>query len=573
MQKYLYLLLIITFITSCKGGKSDKNEANIHLLSDPDKLLPYGSTSADATALERFLFQKLIDWDYEKNEFVGVLAIGRPKITPYGSGLKIEYEIRPEANWDNGSPITGHDVVFSFKAVLNPKTTCEQIRPYFDFISNVVVDSINPKKFTVFSKEKYILVEEYSGYWVLPEYIYDKEKLMRPIELAYMADKSNFEKLKVDKNILKFADEFNSQKFSREQGFVVGSGPYDFVEWKTGGKITFKLKKDWWGRKCSDTWIKNYGQINTLKFRVINDWSTATTAIKGLEIDGVKGIEYKKFNELLKDPKFSENFNTYTPTSPQYLYIGLNLTNPKLKELKVRQALAHALDKDQIINTLLFGLGIPTESMVGPEKKYYNKNLKKFEYNLVLANQLLEEAGWKDTDGDGFRDKMIEGKLTKLEIQYKFNAGNETRKNIGLIYKENLKKIGIELSIVNKEWTIFLDDLKKHDFEMYCGAWVGDPNVEDPKQIWHSESSKGGSNYVSFGDMTSDKMIDQIRSELDATKRDQLYMQFQEKVHNELPYIFLFAPLERIAINKKFINANAYTVRPGYDIGLWKLAK
>ena len=233
--------------------------------------------------------------------------------------------------------------------------------------------------------------------------------------------------------------------------------------------------------------------------------------------------------------------------------------------------MAYAVDKNQIIQTLVFGLATPVESMVGPEKSYYNKNLEKFDFNLEKANKLLDEAGWKDTDGDGIRDNIVEGKKTKLEIEYKYNAGNETRKNIGLIYKENLKKIGIDLNIVVKEWTVFLDDLKKHDFEIYCGAWVGDPNVEDPKQIWHSESSQGGSNYVSYGDPISDKMIMDIRSELDEKKRDAIYLKFQEKVHNEIPYIFLFAPLERIAVSKRFKNANAYSVRPGYDLGLWKV--
>ncbi len=573
MRYFIYLLLISSFFLSCKGGKKGKNEVNAHELADPDKLCPYASTSASATAIERFMFQKLIDWDYNKGDFVGMLAVGKPNISEYGNGLKLDYEIRPEATWDNGSPVTAHDVVFSFKAALNPKTNCEQIRPYLDFLADVIIDTANPKKFSVISNQKYILVEEYSGYWVIPEYIYDKEKIMRNFSISDFRDSKKKETLKGDKNILRFADEFNSQKFSREKGFVVGSGPYEFDEWVTGSKLTLKKKKDWWGDKTNDAFLKNYGNIETIKFRIINDWKTATTAIKGRELDVARGIEYKIFNDLKNDAKFNENYYAYSPTSPQYLYIGLNLTNPKLKELKVRQALAHAIDKKQIISTLLFGLATPTESMVQPDKKYYNKNLKKFDFNIELASKLLDEAGWIDSDGDGIRDKVINGKKIPLELTYKYNSGNDTRKNIGLIYKENLKKVGVELNIVAKEWTVFLEDTKKHDFEIYCGAWVGDPNVEDPKQIWHSESSAGGSNYVSYGDATSDKMIDDIRSELNETKRDAMYLKFQEKVHNELPYIFLFAPLERIAVAKKYDpnTAKTYSVRPGYDLGLWKM--
>jgi peptide/nickel transport system substrate-binding protein len=573
MRNFLYFLLITTLIFSCKGSKKGKNDVNVHELSDPDKLLPYASVSASSTAIERFMFQKLIDWDYEKGEFVGMLAVSRPKISDYGQGLKLDYEIRPEAVWDNGTPVTAYDVVFSFKAALNPKTNCEQIRPYLDFLSEVIIDSSNPKKFSVISNQKYILVEEYSGYWVIPEYIYDKEKLMRNFNISDFRDTKKKETLKGDKNILRFADEFNSQKFSREKGFVVGSGPYEFDEWITGSKLTLKKKKDWWGNKTNDEFLKNYGNIDKINFRIINDWKTASTTLKDKGLDVARGIDFKIFNDLIKNDKFNENFIPHTPTSPQYYYLGLNLTNPKLSDIKVREALAHAVDKEQIISTLLFGLGEPIESMVQPDKKYYNKNLKKFDYNLEIAAKLLDEAGWKDTDGDGVRDKVVNGKKIALDISYKYNSGNDTRKNIGLIYKENLKKIGVELNIIAKEWTVFLEDTKKHDFEIYCGAWVGDPNVEDPKQIWHTESAVGGSNYVSYGDAISDKMINDIRSELNDTRRDEMYLKFQEKVHNEIPYIFLFAPLERIAIAKKYDpnSAKTYSVRPGYDLGLWKM--
>lgn len=573
MKKILPLVILI-FIAfwGCKN-KSNKNKSEIivHLLSDPDKLNPYTSTTADASYMERFLFQKLIDWNYEKNDFEAVLAVSRPKITPFNNGLKIEYEIKPEAKWDNGTDITAYDVAFSYKAVLNPKTSCEHIRPYFKrWIQKIEIDSTNPKKFTIYSKEKYILVEEYSGYWVMPEYIYDADKIMRQFTIEQLNDTNS---LKTNQDIVKFAEQFNSQKFMREKGGIVGSGPYEFVEWNTGSSVVFKRKSNWWGRNSKDTALQNIASIETLKFKVINDWSTTTTAIKGGGLDCIHSIEFKSFNELKSDSKFNENYNAFTPSADQYVYIGINMSNPKLKDIKVRQAMAHSLDKNLIIETLLYGLGQPIESMVHPSKNYYNKNLKSFDYNIEMANKILDEAGWIDKDGDGVREKMINGRSEALKLEFKYNSGNETRKNIGLIFKENLKKIGIEVNMVSKEFTIFIDDLKKHDFEVYCGGWVGDPNVEDPTQLWHTESAKGGSNYVNYGDMESDRLIDQIAKELNPEVRNQLYMKFQEKVHNEIPYIFIYAPNERMAFSKRFTNTKAYTARPGFDLNAWKLSK
>jgi peptide/nickel transport system substrate-binding protein len=153
--------------------------------------------------------------------------------------------------------------------------------------------------------------------------------------------------------MLAFADAFNSQKFMREKEGVVGSGPYEFSEWVTGSKLTFKKKKNWWGRNASSEYIKNYAQVSTLKFKVINDWNTTTTAIKGGELDCIKSIEFKAFNELKNDERFLKNYEKHTPSTDQYVYIGLNQSNSILKELKVRQALAHAIDKEQIIQKIL----------------------------------------------------------------------------------------------------------------------------------------------------------------------------------------------------------------------------
>ena len=99
------------------------------------------------------------------------------------------------------------------------------------------------------------------------------------------------------------------------------------------------------------------------------------------------------------------------------------------------------------------------------------------------------------------------------------------------------------------------------------------PTPDDPKQIWHTESINGGSNYVSFGTPETDKLIDEIRGELNEDKRNNLYRQFQVAVHDACPYIFIWSPKERIAISKKFTNTETFIVRPGFNEAGFKLAK
>jgi peptide/nickel transport system substrate-binding protein len=182
------------------------------------------------------------------------LVVARPTISEvkdgeWKGGIKLEYEIRPEAIWDNGTPVSASDYVFTLKSILNPDTKCTPLRPYYEWLADVQIDPSNPKKFTVFSKEKFFLIEEFAGTYVLPEYVYDPEHIMAKFKLTDLNTNEKREALKGNADIQKFADQFNSEKFQREKGGVVGCGPYEFVEWKTGQTITLQRKKNWWGDK------------------------------------------------------------------------------------------------------------------------------------------------------------------------------------------------------------------------------------------------------------------------------------------------------------------------------------
>ena len=108
-------------------------------------------------------------------------------------------------------------------------------------------------------------------------------------------------------------------------------------------------------------------------------------------------------------------------------------------------------------------------------------------------------------------------------------------------------------------------EVKDHDFDLYCGAWIGVPLLDDFKQIWHTESIDGGSNYVSFGNEYSDLIIDSIRFELNEEYRNSLYQEFQQVLHDQVPYVFLFSLKERIIVHNRFTNIGISEVRPGYS--------
>jgi peptide/nickel transport system substrate-binding protein len=158
----------------------------------------------------------------------------------------------------------------------------------------------------------------------------------------------------------------------------------------------------------------------------------------------------------------------------------------------------------------------------------------------------------------------MDGQLQEMIIEFSYNSGNDERKAVALLFQEEARKAGIKVDVVQQEWAKYLENQKNHRFEMYYGSWIGTPLPNDHKQIYHSSSYDGGSNYVGLANPQIDALIDSMRVELNDDRQAVMSKKFQELLHDECSYIFLFAPKERIAIHKRFTNALVSPMRPGY---------
>jgi peptide/nickel transport system substrate-binding protein len=566
------LLIVSVFATflalfnSCSSYVPQNTEVRIHDLSDPDMLNPINYSDANAGYILTNLFPSLLAIDFKTLELVPVIAESRPTIEKIEDGkkLRITYTIRKEAMWDNGTPVTAKDVEFTIKVIKNPKVKNENNKPYYEFIESIEIDPSNPRKFTLISNTVYILAEASSGdYGILPEYLYDPKGLMRGFTIEQL--NKDKDKLAADAKINDFANDFNSEKRMREKDFIGGCGPYKFVEWTTGQRVVLEKKKNWWGDALKD--VNCYFQAfpTKLVFQTINDQTSAIVSLKAGNLDVMYGIKPKDFVELPNSDKIKANFNLYTPSSLQYTYLGINTKLPKFADKRTRQALAHLVDADKMIKSVVYDMATRVAGFVHPSNKLnYNSDLKPYDFNVDLAKQLLAEAGWKDSNGDGTLDKMIDGERVEFSIKFSVNAGNDARKQVALMFQEEARKVGINVEVIAQDWSVYLDNCKSHKFDMYYGAWIATPTPNDPKQIYHSESANGGSNYTSFGTPESDAIIDSIRVELDENKRAVYYKKLQAILYDECPYIYLWAPTEKMAIGKKFTNADPSLMRPGF---------
>ncbi len=572
----------LVLLVGCTGEKTNFSTVNTvfaRLPGEPDQLNPLVTVNAYSRVINDQLFLNLLQFEPVTLELQPQLAKSRPQISeitdgPLKGGVSYTFEIHSEAVWDNGTPITGNDALFTYKALYVPQVNSSAVRSYLDFVKDLRVDASNPKRFTVYTDRKYILGEAAIGNMpVYPEYHYDALGRLRAYALEELADPARADRFAADTTLRAFADNFQSTQFAREKGFVNGSGAYALESWETGRQIVLKRKSKWWG----DALGKRYPMLQALPdkvvFNIIPDQGTAIAALKSEEIDVAAQIDVKDFSEIRKDSAMQQLYNFYTPAAFQLFYIGINTQNPKLNDKKVRRALAHTLDMDAIIRDLYSGMAMRVSGPFHPDKSYYNKNLTPIPYDIEKARSLLKEAGWEDSNGNGVADKELNGKRTEFELDYLASSASKFSMALALVFKENAAKAGIRINVVPKEFPVLIDALKRRDYELHGGAWVADPLPDDPKQLWHTESNTpDGGNRTGFGSPESDALIDEIRVTLDEEKRAGLYRKFQELVYEEQPCIFLIAPQERLAIHKRF-EARPSVLRPGFFVNEFSLKR
>jgi peptide/nickel transport system substrate-binding protein len=230
-----------------------------------------------------------------------------------------------------------------------------------------------------------------------------------------------------------------------------------------------------------------------------------------------------------------------------YGWIGWNEARPMFADKRARRALSMLVDRPGIIDRLLHGVPQATECTFYWDSTQCDPNVKQLPYDPPAAMKLLDELGWKDTNDDGIRDKG--GK----PFQFVFMVPSASEEAIlwSAKVKEDLARAGVSMDIQRVEWSAFTKRLLEHSFDACTLLWgSGDP-FDDPSQIWHSSSVKGGSNYIDFKNSEADVLIEKARVEFDTNARDAMYRKFGEILHEEQPYTILYTRPELDLLHKR----------------------
>jgi len=309
----------------------------------------------------------------------------------------------------------------------------------------------------------------------------------------------------------------------------IGTGPYRFSEWVAGQKVVLEANPDYFeGRPYISRYI----------YRIIPDTSTMYMELKAGSID-LMSLTPVQYARQTLSAAFTSQFNKYRYPSSTYVYLGYNLRHPLFGDKRIRQALAAAIDKDELIQGVLFGMGCKARGPIVPGRWAYNPHIKDIAYNPKHAVQLLGQAGWKVNPATGFLVKN--GKPFTFTILT--NQGNQQRLLTAQLIQQRLRFVGIDAKIRIVEWATFLKEfVDKGNFEVVMLGWSTTPDP-DMYEVWHSSKTKPGElNFVGYHNAEVDRLLDEGRRTFDIQKRKRAYFRIQEILAEDQPYTFLYVP-------------------------------
>jgi ABC-type transport system substrate-binding protein len=556
--------------TTVKEYQRNGNNIVVRVPSDVRTLNPTFAFDSYSLLVLRSINQYLANYDLETQKIVPVLLKDLATISESEGVMSYTMEIREEATWDDGKPITAYDVSTSLKLLFNPKAKPSPYRPYLNFIDSFEIDPANNKKFTIRSSQKYILAEE-AIYMVMPIHqasVYDANGLLEDLLLSDLIN-GDFD-ASIEPDLALLAEEYNSEKFSSNPAFVNGSGPYKMTEWKVGEQVTMIKKENWWGEglEGSNSWFKAYP--DTISLKPVTDVTTAVQMFSNNEFDVAIALDSKDFVKFSKNERLIEEYRFEAEPTNTVFLVYQNMKSPILSDKKVRQAVSKLFDYENIIANIFDGLGARINSPVGASKPYYDSTSEMISYDAEEALALLNEAGWVDSDSDGILDKELNGVRTDLALSYVVSS-TAASENIALYFQQAANDIGMDVEIIKKDRKGWYEIVQQRAFDLTMNGTGFSTGLDDFKQMFHTESNTpSGQNRMQFGNSETDELLDAITKNFDEASRTEQYIEFQKILADELPLVWIMAPLSRVVIHDRF-DGGSSSLSPNICLGCMKM--
>ncbi len=529
----------------------DSSAASSDAEAAPDNIVAGGtwtrSSSSDATILNPILgsdsassdiygqlYPSLIGQDPFSGELVAGFGSLADSIDVSDDGLVYTFNLRDDMFWSDGEQVDANDFKYTYDAVASDNV--ETVRkPNVEFIDNIeVVDDFTVE--VTFSQVKCDAIGDV-GLGILPSHIYAED----------------------------FSDIMTSPE---NEAPTVSAGPMKFQSW-TRDDNTILVR--------NDDYVLGAPNLDGMIYRIVPDPGARLAQLQSGEVD-ITGLQPEQVEVIESDP----NLNVFNAKDDGYTYIGLNLANPDnpqlgededgniieqephpiLSDQQVRLAMAHALDYQTIIDNVYLGQGYPIASNVLPAVSWaYDDSIQPYEYDPELAMQILEDAGYVDSDGDGVRETP-DGEPLALSLMT--NAGNTTREDLGVLVQDQLNNVGFDIDFQAIDFGTMVGQMLDQTYDMVIIGWTGlgsDPNDDS---FWHSRNDTPGSgfNFTSYSNPEIDELLEQGVSVPGCAVEDRApyYQQIQQIIHDDIPYLFVTGSIGNTGYSDRFA---------GIDPGEW----
>ncbi len=434
-------------------------------------------------------------------------------------GLEIVFHLRSDVRWHDGAPFTADDVEFTYHTLIDPDVPTPYSSDFEEIESLEVVD---PYTVRVRYREAFAPGLASWTMGMLPKHLLEGQSLQR----------------------------------SSLARAPVGTGPFQDVIWSTGEHIMLVANEHYYEhRPFVDRYI----------YRIIPDQATMFLELRAQGVDTM-GLTPLQYTRQTDSQFFQERFRKFRYPSFGYTYIGYNLTDPRFKDVRVRRAINLALDKEEIIQGAILGLGTVCTGPFLPGSWAFNPEVEFAPYDPDAALQLLAEAGWQDSDGDDWLDR--DGQ--RFSFTLLTNQGNDQRQRTAVIVQRRLADIGIEMRIKVVEWSVFISEfIDQRRFEAILLGWSLslDP---DPYDIWHSsKTGEGEFNFVGYQNDNLDRLLEAGRRTFDQEERRRIYHQVHEILYRDQPYTFLYVPDALPIVHARFRGLDPAPIGVGHNMIDW----
>ena len=482
------LLILFTFHFSLFTLLS-ASTLNLSISSNPSRLNPILANDSASSEISDWLFNGLFKYDTQ-----GKITTDLASSYEFKSKTHLIIHVRKDVLWHDKTKFTAHDVVFTYNTIKNPNI-------YTSIASNYTnvkeVKALDDYTLEIIYTKPYFKALEIWMVGILPQHILHNEPDLM---------KSSF-----NKN-------------------PIGTGSYKLKSFKPSSDIELVANEDYFEGKP---------KIDTILYKFLPDPTTSFLMLKQNNLD-IGGLTPLQLDRQI-DEKFKTDYKIIEQPSFAYTYLGFNLHSEKFKDIRVRQALNLAINRQELVDILFFGHAQVCTGPFLPGSFAFNKDIAIPTVDILKAKALLLEAGYDEKN--------------PLSFEVITNTNNDLRINAAEILQYQLAKVGVHMKIRVMEWQAFLNTvIHPRNFEAVILGWSL-ALMPDAYPIWHSNSNtKGAFNFVGYSNKEVDVLIEKASTTIDLKELELLYQEIFAKITQDIPYLFLYIPNSITVVNSHIQN-------------------